>query len=118
MGAVFQFFLSCCPDRSDLWYLTEDDLSILSQLLRVRRRRGHRLGEEHPFNSFSVAARDGLPLQGVQEEAAFNSFSVAAVGFVSCLLIRLSLSREKLAKQPRTIHLRLRGFWPSRRVDS
>jgi hypothetical protein len=32
------------------------------------------------------------------------------VGFVSWLLIRLSLSREKLAKLPRTTHSRMRSF--------
>jgi hypothetical protein len=37
---------------------------------------------------------------------------------VSCLLIRLSSSREKLAKQPCTAHSRIGGFWPSRRVDT
>jgi len=40
------------------------------------------------------------------------------VGFASRLLISFSSSREKLAKLPRTIHLRMRSFWPSRRVDS
>jgi len=34
------------------------------------------------------------------------------------LLIRLSLSREKFAKQPRTVHSRIGGFWPSRRVNT
>jgi len=33
------------------------------------------------------------------------------------LLIRFSSSREKFAKQPRTVHLHMRGFWPSRRVN-
>jgi len=40
------------------------------------------------------------------------------VGFVPCPLISFSSSREKLAKQPRTTHSRMGGFWPSRRVDS
>jgi hypothetical protein len=38
--------------------------------------------------------------------------------FLLGLLISFSSSRQKLAKQPRTTHLRMRGFWPSRRVNS
>jgi hypothetical protein len=40
------------------------------------------------------------------------------VGFVSWLLISFSSCRQKSAKQPRTVHSRIGGFWPSRRVDS
>jgi len=36
----------------------------------------------------------------------------------SRVFISFSFSREKLAKLPRTIHLRMGGFRPSRAVDS
>ena len=34
------------------------------------------------------------------------------------LLISFSSCRQKFAKLPRTVHLHMRGFWPSRRVNS
>jgi hypothetical protein len=38
--------------------------------------------------------------------------------FLPGLLISFSSSRQKLAKLPRTPSRRMRGFWPSRAVDS
>ena len=85
-------------------------LSILSQLLRPVAAPGGGVGGV-PFNSFSVAS---LPLSHLSAMGTtvlpFNSFSVASEGFVSWLLISLSLSREKFAKQPRTVHSRMRSF--------
>ena len=93
----FQFFPSCCHRRR----VSETRIPVIVS-----------------FNSFPVAASVFDGWRALGSVSSFNSFPVAAVGFVSWLLISFSSCRQKLAKLPRTPSRRMRGFWPSRRVNS